>query len=99
MFDAILFTLGTTNGKFVCSRTPWSTDHIFYRIFNHSDYSDFSQIFLTAERTNLNKLQSITENETSKVRMEIKEVKGIYRKRVAGTKQAFLKKEEYEVSL
>ncbi len=35
MYDAILFTLGTTNGKFVCSSTPWSTDHMFYRIFNH----------------------------------------------------------------
>jgi ABC-type ATPase with predicted acetyltransferase domain len=57
---------------------------------------NFSPIFLTAERTNMNKLQSMTEQEVSTVRMAIKEVKGIYRKRLAGTKQAFLKKEEYE---
>jgi ABC-type ATPase with predicted acetyltransferase domain len=57
---------------------------------------NFSPIFLTAERTNMNKLQIMTEQEVSTVRMAIKEVKGIYRKRLAGTKQAFLKKEEYE---
>ncbi len=47
MYDAILFTLGTTNGKFVCSSTPWSTDHVFYRIFNHPDYSDFAKSHIT----------------------------------------------------
>jgi len=40
MYDAILFTLGTTNGKFVCSSTPWNTDSIFYKIFNHEDFSE-----------------------------------------------------------
>lgn len=33
MYDAILFTLGTTNGKFICTSTPWTTDSIFYKIF------------------------------------------------------------------
>jgi phage FluMu gp28-like protein len=47
MYDAIVFTLGTTNGKFVCSSTPWSTDHVFYRIFNHSDYTDFAKSNIT----------------------------------------------------
>ncbi|MCW4016799.1 MAG: terminase large subunit [Candidatus Bathyarchaeota archaeon] len=47
MYDAILFTLGTTNGKFVCSSTPWSTDHVFYRIFNHEDFSDFAKSHIT----------------------------------------------------
>jgi phage FluMu gp28-like protein len=42
MYDAILFTLGTTDGKFVCSSTPWNTDSVFYKIFNHKDFSDFS---------------------------------------------------------
>jgi ABC-type ATPase with predicted acetyltransferase domain len=55
----------------------------------------FNPVFLTSERTNLNKLQNMTEKEVEKVRNAIKEVSGIYRKRVAGTKQAFLKKEEY----
>ena len=43
MYDAILFTLGTTNGKFICSSTPWCTDSIFYRIFNHEDYAEFAK--------------------------------------------------------
>ncbi len=41
LYDAILFTLGATNGKFVCSSTPWHTDSIFYKIFNHKDFRDF----------------------------------------------------------
>jgi hypothetical protein len=57
---------------------------------------NFSPIFLTSERTNLNKLQNMTEIEVSKVRTAIKEVKDIYRKRVTGTKQEFLNKEEYK---
>jgi phage FluMu gp28-like protein len=47
MYDAILFTLGTTNGKFVCTSTPWSTDHVFYRIFNHPDFCDFTTSHVT----------------------------------------------------
>jgi phage FluMu gp28-like protein len=47
MYDAILFTLSTTNGKFVCSSTPWSTDSVFYKIFNHKDYEDFKRSHIT----------------------------------------------------
>jgi len=43
MYDAILFTLGTTNGKFICSSTPWNSDSIFYKMFNHKDFSDFAR--------------------------------------------------------
>ena len=42
LYDAILFTLGTTNGKFIASSTPWNTDSIFWKIFNHKDFSDFA---------------------------------------------------------
>ncbi|MEA2090516.1 MAG: hypothetical protein U9O89_07170 [Thermoproteota archaeon] len=31
LYDAILFTLGTTNGKFFCTSTPWTTDSVFSR--------------------------------------------------------------------
>jgi uncharacterized protein with PIN domain len=55
----------------------------------------FNPVFLTSEKANLNKLQSITETEVRKVRMVIKQVTGIYRKRIASTKQAFLNKEDY----
>ncbi len=41
LYDAILYTLGTTDGKFVCSSTPWHTDSVFFKIFNHKDYADF----------------------------------------------------------
>jgi hypothetical protein len=44
MYDAILFTLGTTNGKFICSSTPWSRDHIFYRICYEKEFDDFDRI-------------------------------------------------------
>jgi hypothetical protein len=44
MYDAILFTLGTTNGQFVCSSTPWSRDHIFYRICHEKEFDDFKRI-------------------------------------------------------
>ena len=43
LYDAVLFTLSTTNGKFLCTSTPWNTDSIFYRIFNHKDFSDFAR--------------------------------------------------------
>jgi hypothetical protein len=47
MYDAILFTLGTTNGKFVCSSTPWTSDSIFWKIFNHKYFSDFARSHVT----------------------------------------------------
>jgi phage FluMu gp28-like protein len=50
LYDAILFTLGTTEGKFVCSSTPWDTDKIFYKIFNHKDFSEFATSHVTVEQ-------------------------------------------------
>jgi hypothetical protein len=50
LYDAILYTLGTTNGKFTCSSTPWHSDSIFYKIFNHKDYSDFKTSHVPVER-------------------------------------------------
>ncbi len=47
LYDAILFTLGTTNGKFICTSTPWSTDSIFWHIFNNPAYSDFAKSHIT----------------------------------------------------
>ena len=43
MYDAILFTLGTTNGFFIANSTPWSRDHIFYKMMNDKDFEDFSR--------------------------------------------------------
>jgi len=41
IYDAILFTLGTTNGKLIATSTPWNTDSVFWRMCNHRDFSDF----------------------------------------------------------
>lgn len=50
LYDAILYTLGTTDGKFVCSSTPWHTDSVFHKIFTHKDYSDFKTSHVTYEK-------------------------------------------------
>jgi phage FluMu gp28-like protein len=50
LYDAILFTLGTTNGKFICTSTPWSTDSIFWHIFNDTAYADFARSHVTCEQ-------------------------------------------------
>jgi phage FluMu gp28-like protein len=47
MYDAILFTLGTTDGKFICSSTPWNTDSIFHKIFHHKDFTDYATSHVT----------------------------------------------------
>jgi phage FluMu gp28-like protein len=47
MYDAILFTLGTTNGKFVCTSTPWNQDSLFYKFFFHKDFEDFAKHHVT----------------------------------------------------
>ena len=50
LYDAALFTLGTTNGKFICTSTPWNTDSLFYRICNSKDFDDFARHHVTWER-------------------------------------------------
>jgi phage FluMu gp28-like protein len=50
LYDAILYTLGTTDGKFVCSSTPWHNDSVFFKIFNHKDFSDFKTLHVTVEK-------------------------------------------------
>ncbi len=47
MYDAILFTLGTTNGKFICTSTPWNTNSTFHKIFNNPAYKDFTKSHIT----------------------------------------------------
>jgi phage FluMu gp28-like protein len=50
LYDAVLFTISTTNGKFLCTSTPWSTDSVFWKIFNHKDYTDFARSHVTWEQ-------------------------------------------------
>jgi phage FluMu gp28-like protein len=50
LYDAILFTLGTTDGKLVCTSTPWNTDSLFWKMCNHKDYDDFARHHVSWER-------------------------------------------------
>jgi hypothetical protein len=50
IYEAILPTLGTTNGKFICTSTPFNTDSLFWKICNHKDYEDFARHHVTWER-------------------------------------------------
>ncbi len=50
LYDAILYTLGTTDGKFVCSSTPWNTDSVFYKIFTHKNFGLFKTSHVTYEK-------------------------------------------------
>jgi len=43
LYDAVLFTLGTTNGKLIATSTPFNTDSLFWRMFNHRDFDDFAR--------------------------------------------------------
>ena len=43
----MLFTLGTTNGKFICTSTPWRTDSIFFKIFHDTTYADYAKTHVT----------------------------------------------------
>jgi phage FluMu gp28-like protein len=50
LYDAILFTLGTTNGKLVASSTPFNRDSLFWKMCNHKDYSDFVRHHFTWQK-------------------------------------------------
>jgi phage FluMu gp28-like protein len=50
LYDAILFTLGTTNGKLIVTSTPWNTDSVFWKMCNHKDFiKDFAQSHVTVD--------------------------------------------------
>jgi hypothetical protein len=50
LYDAILFTLGTTNGKLVVTSTPWNIDSLFWKMCNHKDFDDFARHHVTWQR-------------------------------------------------
>lgn len=50
LYDAILFTLGTTDGKLVVTSTPWNADSLFWKMCNHKDFSDFARHHVTWEQ-------------------------------------------------
>jgi phage FluMu gp28-like protein len=47
LYDAVLFTLGTTDGKLVCTSTPWNSDSLFWKMCNHKDFTDFARHHVT----------------------------------------------------
>ena len=50
LMDAILFALGTTNGKLLATSTPFNTDSLFWKMCNHKDYTDFARHHVSFER-------------------------------------------------
>jgi phage FluMu gp28-like protein len=44
LYDALLFTLGTTNGKLIATSTPWNSDSLFWKMCNHKNYAKFTRI-------------------------------------------------------
>jgi hypothetical protein len=50
LYDAILFTLGTTDGSLTASSTPFNTDSLFWKMCNHKDYEDFNRLHLPYDR-------------------------------------------------
>jgi hypothetical protein len=38
LYDSILFTLGTMDGKLACTSKPWNTDSLFWKMCNHKDF-------------------------------------------------------------
>ncbi len=47
LYDAILFALGSTDGKFVVTSTPWNKDSLFWKMCNHKDFDDFARHHVT----------------------------------------------------
>ena len=56
---------------------------------------EFNPVFLTSEKNNLNKLQNMPQTKIEEVKKILKRVPGLYRKRIAGKKQAFLTKNDF----
>jgi phage FluMu gp28-like protein len=50
LYDAILFTLSATNGKFICTSTPWHTDSIFWQIWHDTAYNDYTKSHITHQQ-------------------------------------------------
>jgi len=45
MYDAISYAMATTNGIFIGESTPWSRNHLFYRMFTDDDAYPPSEVF------------------------------------------------------
>ena len=50
LMDAILFALGTTNGKLLATSTPFNSDSLFWKMCNHEGYKDFARHHVSFER-------------------------------------------------
>jgi phage FluMu gp28-like protein len=50
MYDAISFTLATTNGKFIASSTPGRTESTFWKIFHEKAFEHFAKTHVTYQQ-------------------------------------------------
>jgi len=69
MYDAISFTLATTNGKFIASSTPWHMDSVFWKIFHDPAFKHFKTNHITHEHV-LKQKGPITQEWLNKKRKE-----------------------------
>ncbi|MEM3875376.1 MAG: terminase family protein [Candidatus Bathyarchaeia archaeon] len=69
MYDAISFTLATTNGKFIASSTPWHTDSLFWKIFHDPAFKHFKTSHITYQQV-LEQKGPITQEWLDKKRKE-----------------------------
>ncbi|MCW4033807.1 MAG: ABC transporter ATP-binding protein, partial [Candidatus Bathyarchaeota archaeon] len=56
----------------------------------------FNPVFLTSQKMNLHNLENMTKTQINQTKEALKQVSGIYRKRIISNKQAFIKKADYE---
>jgi len=56
---------------------------------------NFNPVFLTSQKMNLHHLENMTQKEIKQAKEALKQVSGIYRKRIISVKQAFVKKADY----
>jgi len=75
--------------------TQTSPDPKILQAVNELSNLKFNPVFLTSEKTNLNKLEKMSQTKIEEVKKILKQVPGLYRKRLAGKKQAFLTKNEF----
>jgi ABC-type ATPase with predicted acetyltransferase domain len=75
--------------------TQTSPDKTVLNAINELKQVGFNPVLLTSEKTNREKLQNMTKTQVNQTKTALKQVKGIYTKRIASTKKAFLKKQEY----
>jgi hypothetical protein len=79
LYDAVLFTLGTTGGKFTVSSTPFNSDSMFWNICNHKGFADFCRLHFSWEKA-LEPNGPLKESIIEKIRRQFGDDRGRWRR-------------------